>query len=527
MRILKAVAAASVIAVLAVGCGGDVKRNTEAARKGAGEAGLEAAPPDTGPTGDQAAQPATGTDTGTGLAPAPDASGAAPADSGAAATGLPATAAPGAKAPQAKAGQSNAPAAGTSAGPSGSGGGAKPDASGGSKSAAAAPAPAPGAPTPGTPGVVTDVGISDTSIKVGMPFGLGGALGPFFKDLEKPAIAVLREANDAGGINGRKFQWTLEDTRWDVNTGTSAIKKLVEQDKVAYLVGWEHYTCNASGAYVDQVKVPLFGCEGAADDQYKHPYLFPSTCSSFRTWSHVAGKYITEHMGKSVYVVTHNTPGNTAGLKEFQYAVEQGGGKVVGVSQVPFDNADYTPQVIDIRQKNPDVVYNWVHPDQTVKLYLALQRQNYFPKILNGNEALPQGVWRGIGDKAKGALMLSCNSLVKHATGFVQTTTRYYPQTSSTLFGWSMYGYGGAKALVEGLRRSGKDMSREGVRNALFKGQPVDMGGVVPGAGLTYKPGNPPPNHFGTWLYSWDGNDYVDESKDFLIDPYPARTTNF
>jgi ABC-type branched-subunit amino acid transport system substrate-binding protein len=520
VRILKLVAAASVVAIVAVGCGGSVNRT--AARKAPSETQSQVGTGETQPT-EQGAQPAAGADTAT-TAPAADAAGAAPANQGAAAAGLPATAAPQSRSSAAKAPAAGQPAAAKAPG----GGGAKaPDAPAGGKAAGPGAAPAPGAPTPGTPGVVTDVGISDTSIKVGMPFGLGGALGPFFKDLEKPAIAVLREANDAGGINGRKFQWTLEDTRWDVNTGTSAIKKLVEQDKVAYLVGWEHYTCNATGPYVDQVKVPMFGCEGAADDQYRHPYLFTSTCSSFRTWSHVAGKYITEHMGKSVYVVTHNTPGNTAGLKEFQYAVEQGGGKVIGVSQVPFDNADYTPQVLDMRQKNPDVVYNWVHPDQTVKLYLALQRQNYFPKILNGNESLPQGVWRGIGDRAKGALMLSCNALVKHATGFVQTTTRYYPQTSSTLFGWSMYGYGGAKGLVEGLRRSGRDMSRDAVRAALATGQPVDMGGTVPGAGLTYKPGNPPPNHFGTWLYSWDGNDYVDESKDFLMDPYPARTTNF
>src|SRR5581483_10882700 len=397
------------VCLLAAGCGGAAHRTAEGPKPGtgsatnAGPAGTPAPaeqPADSGAAAsaagstDSAATPAApAPGTGTGLpsaAASPAASSASQSPSAAPKPSQTAAAAP--------ASSAGAPRAG---GPTGG------------------PAPAPGAPSaPGAPAapsgpVTTDVGISDTAIKVGMPFGLGGALGPFFKDLEKPAIAVLREANDAGGINGRKFQWTLEDTRWDVNTGSAAVKKLVEQDKVAFLVGWEHYTCNAVAAYLDQVKVPMFGCEGSGDDQYHHAFMFPATCSSFRTWSHVAGKYITENMGKRIYIITHNTPGNTAGLNEFKYAVEQGGGKVIGEAQVPFDNSDYTPQVLDMRQKNPDAIYSWIHPDQTVKLYLAMQRQGYNPKILNSTESLPQGVWRGIAAAAKGALMLSCDSFVK------------------------------------------------------------------------------------------------------------------
>jgi branched-chain amino acid transport system substrate-binding protein len=516
------VAVTVAVCLVAAGCGGDVDRAAKAPQPGTGAA----------PTEEPAAAPVPSEQPSDSAAPAPAAPGpeSSTADTApAAGTGLPA----GRPAPSGSSAGSKTPASGpkqSQAASSTPGPTPRPTGPSGGQTGASGAAPTPGAPgTPAAPSgpVTTDVGISDTAIKIGMPFGLGGALGPFFKDLEKPAIAVLREANDAGGINGRKFQWILEDTRWDVNTGSAAVKKLVEQDKVAFLVGWEHYTCNTVAAYVDQVKVPMFGCEGSADDQYHHAFMFPSTCSSFRTWSHVAGKYITENMGKKIYVITHNTPGNTAGLNEFKYAVQQGGGKVIGEAQVPFDHSDYTPQVLDMRQKNPDAIYSWIHPDQTVKLYLAMQRQGYKPKILNSTESLPQGVWRGIGDAAKGALMLACNSFVKNATGFVQTTTRYYPQTSATLFSWSMFGFGGAKALVEGLRRAGRNMTRPAVMAAVANGQPIDVGGTVPGGGMVYRPGNPPPNHLGTWLYSWDGNDYVDISKGWIMDPYPDRTTNF
>src|SRR5688572_22265195 len=85
-------------------------------------------------------------------------------------------------------------------------------------------------------------GVTKDTIKIGMFGPLSGSNASFAKGVYGP-IAIYKDINEKGGINGRKLEIILEDDACDGDKAIGAVKKLVEQDKVFMLHGgW----CSAS-----------------------------------------------------------------------------------------------------------------------------------------------------------------------------------------------------------------------------------------------------------------------------------------
>lgn len=77
-----------------------------------------------------------------------------------------------------------------------------------------------------------EVGITDTTIRLGMFGPLTGAVSIYGYPINNGAIAVYQEINAQGGINGRKIEIVHEDGSCDPAKTRAAVKKLIENDKV-------------------------------------------------------------------------------------------------------------------------------------------------------------------------------------------------------------------------------------------------------------------------------------------------------
>jgi branched-chain amino acid transport system substrate-binding protein len=74
-------------------------------------------------------------------------------------------------------------------------------------------------------------GATNKSIKIGM---FGPVTGPSSAQAKAlyGAVAIYKDINDRGGINGRQLELVIEDDGCDANKGVAAAKKLISQDKV-------------------------------------------------------------------------------------------------------------------------------------------------------------------------------------------------------------------------------------------------------------------------------------------------------
>ena len=123
---------------------------------------------------------------------------------------------------------------------------ATPGASANGPAASGGAAASPGAVDPGP-----TTGVTDTTIKIGYLLPLTGA-APVPSNFDKGANVYWNYVNGKGGINGRKVQVVIKDTRSSAQVGKDQAKALIETDKVFAVVVLDRLeNQQAIGEYLD------------------------------------------------------------------------------------------------------------------------------------------------------------------------------------------------------------------------------------------------------------------------------------
>jgi branched-chain amino acid transport system substrate-binding protein len=80
-------------------------------------------------------------------------------------------------------------------------------------------------------------GVSKQEIVIGSIQDLSGPIAGFGKQVRLGMIMRVDEANELGGVNGRKLRLVVEDSAYDPRKAVLAAQKLVNQDKIFAMVG--------------------------------------------------------------------------------------------------------------------------------------------------------------------------------------------------------------------------------------------------------------------------------------------------
>src|SRR5687767_16031684 len=85
-----------------------------------------------------------------------------------------------------------------------------------------------------TDGPAADAG---GAIKVGIYGDLSGQTSSFGQSTKNGVLMAIDEINAAGGINGRKVEWVMEDDQGQPQQASTVVAKLINQDKVVAILG--------------------------------------------------------------------------------------------------------------------------------------------------------------------------------------------------------------------------------------------------------------------------------------------------
>ncbi|MGP1683649.1 MAG: ABC transporter substrate-binding protein, partial [Giesbergeria sp.] len=80
-------------------------------------------------------------------------------------------------------------------------------------------------------------GVTKDTITLGSIQDLSGPLAGFGKQVRLGMMLRVDEANEQGGVNGRKLELKVEDSGYDPKRAVLAAQKLVNQDKIFMMVG--------------------------------------------------------------------------------------------------------------------------------------------------------------------------------------------------------------------------------------------------------------------------------------------------
>jgi branched-chain amino acid transport system substrate-binding protein len=170
-------------------------------------------------------------------------------------------------------------------------------------------------------GGATDVGVTDTSIKIGQVVTKTGSAATAHADFDKGFEAYIESLNDDGGIHGRKIEvLDPKDDGGTVERNAQEVQSTFEQQQVFTVVGC--FPQFGAMPYVRDNKLPLIGCNHDAPTWEKTEHALGTTGNWLDTTPdddpparispstfYVMGKLGVTKLG----VFSYNHPGSRAG----------------------------------------------------------------------------------------------------------------------------------------------------------------------------------------------------------------------
>jgi branched-chain amino acid transport system substrate-binding protein len=307
-------------------------------------------------------------------------------------------------------------------------------------------------------------GVTPDTIRIGMFGPLTGPVSIYGYPINDGAIAVYKQVNDAGGINGRKIEIVQEDDACDPTKARAAVKKLVSNGNVFMVHGG---SCSAAtfstrDTFIDE-QVP-FMVMAATLDKITAPlnhYIFATVPTG--TVDGESMIHFVQSMPdvKRVAIVHHTDEWANAKLEAIRKALASGAGLQLVADEVLDRNAsDATTQVLKIKDAKPDVVMFVTYPGESAAGPFV--GTNSVMDLMD--LAQRAGGLDAIRNVYVGAFL---NGPVgsEQMKPYADLVHKYFPD--DTIHSLPFYGMSGAYAVVEALRRAGPDLTREKFITAL------------------------------------------------------------
>src|SRR5437879_9108908 len=198
--------------------------------------------------------------------------------------------------------------------------------------------------------------------------GTGATAGTNFDNGVKLAV---KEINAAGGILGRKIEYTSMDTQSAPQTAKALAQKAVDQG--AYVVMGPVFSGSfiVSMAETKRAEIPNFtGGEAANITQQGNPYVFRTSFTQSTAMPKVA-KYIKDGVkAKSVAMIWVNNDFGKGGRDSMSKALEAQGIKVAADISTDPGQVDFSAAVLKAKQSNADALFvdtNEEEPERVVR----------------------------------------------------------------------------------------------------------------------------------------------------------------
>jgi branched-chain amino acid transport system substrate-binding protein len=258
--------------------------------------------------------------------------------------------------------------------------------------AACAPTATP-TPKPTVPPTAVPTAPPSEPIKVGLLGPLTGDVATFGASNRDGAIMAFEEWNAKGGVLGRQIEWVLGDTQCDPKAAADAVKKVIDEDQVKYIVG---AVCSSASIpiseYANEKKVlQISGTSTNVDvtvdeDGNTKLYTFRA-CFIDPFQGSVAGQFALDNLGAETAAVVLDV-GNDyiKGLaEEFRKAFEAGGGEVVVYESFVKEDTDFSAILAKVAAADPDVFYIPTYYDKLNLIGAQAKQKGITAALLGGD----------------------------------------------------------------------------------------------------------------------------------------------
>ena len=327
----------------------------------------------------------------------------------------------------------------------------------------------------------TAPGVTNNQILIGSCSALEGPSHTLGTEQIKGAEAYFDLINDEGGIAGRKLKLLAYDDSYDPAKTETCFKQLESQNVFAlgFFVGTP--TAVKYLPMAEQAKIPVVGLFTGAQTLYtpmRHWVINVRASYAIETREQIEGLWKT--LGyKKIAVIYPDDAFGAAVLDGVKGALKSKGAEPVAVGSYPRQTADAEHAIQSVRAANPEAVV-FVGPANTVAPILKkAHAQGWKPLFLTVSFVGTDDLILLAGADADGMVVTQVVppyylTELKTVAMYRKTLAKYFPGAQPGFV--SLEGFVDAMVLVEGLKRAGKDLTREGLIHAIESMHPMDLG---------------------------------------------------
>jgi ABC-type branched-subunit amino acid transport system substrate-binding protein len=342
-----------------------------------------------------------------------------------------------------------------------------------------------------------DPGVTDTTITLGMSAPFSGPNGAYGQDMRQTISAYFEQVNKTGGVNGRKLELIALDDGYETERTVANTKALIKDKNVFALLAYygSSPTTEAMNTVFGPARVPLVGTiSGAAtlrepvSSNANSRYMF-NVRASYADEAEVIVNQMLALGLKNIAVLYQNDGFGKSGLEGVTGALKKNNLAPSAVGTVERNSLEVTAAVEAISKASPQAVVMVTLYKPTAAFVKAMKKAGQHPMLMTLSPVGAELLVQELGADARG---IGVSQVVPYPWNNVVPVVREYQKLSEKGV-FSYYGTEGyimARTMVEGLKRAGKDLTREKLVTALETMSGTDLGGYRINYGPTTRLGS-------------------------------------
>jgi branched-chain amino acid transport system substrate-binding protein len=327
-------------------------------------------------------------------------------------------------------------------------------------------------------------GITDNTILIGQTIGITGSVAGIVKEINEGANAYFSMVNRQGGVNGRKIELRILDDKFKPELAKENADTLIRKDKVFALF-------QSRGTPQTEAILPVLAA-------YKVPLVAPSTGADMfhtpvnrwvfnvRTKYHSEVLKAIEHFNtigfKKIGLLTYEKedPLGLDGVNAFNKGMAAHKLTPAFVQIFPRQNPDFKATAERVNTAQPEALIVVSSGKNTVEVIKEIRAQGGQMQIMTLSNNSSKEFIEGLGSAAAGLIVSQITPPPDSVTTLLGQEFKAAAKAHGATMSYAaMEGFVSAKVLVEGLRRAGKNPTRNGFMRALESMQRTDMGGLL------------------------------------------------
>ena len=336
-------------------------------------------------------------------------------------------------------------------------------------------------------------GVSNKTVKIGIITDMTGPAAFLGRQVTVSSRVLFNSINDAGGINGRKIKYYIQDGSYDPVKTVAAAKYLISRYDILGFVNILGSTPVAAlFPMIAEEKIPCLLPMNISSLMYKPFKRYVFHCATPAADQAVIGlDYILKNWKKQnlkIGVIYADDEMGKDYLKGVRRSQRKYGFEIVVAESVKRGAVDVSSQVINLRRRSPDYLMANILTGQLAAVLKERDKLNWPVTVVSFS--IPDVVIKLAGESAHDLYSTRATADgYEDAPGVVDLRKMVKKYDSKvrpeSFFVWA---WTNNLVLVEGLKRAGKDLTREGLVDALETVKNFDTGGLI--GPITFGPNN-------------------------------------